>query len=363
MQKIDIIEIKNFKSIRHQKIEGCKRINVFIGYPNVGKSNILEALSLFGLLEGCDGNKIELKDLVRFHYLSQLFFNGDITSDIEIVINDFFVTEIKHLEVGCSLRIFSKEKEKSTIAPIVPGSDEKKGDIVLLSAHLNDPFQIELSKSSATQTVWAKQIEQVKRYSFSPSPVGKTKASLNYLSIPSGDNISKVIFSLPDLKKAIIELLKSDGLSIANSSAPNLNLIKTLPDGSHFILEYEMVADTLQRLIFHKTAILSNQNSVLLFEEPEAHMFAPYISKFVNDILYDKNNNQFFLTTHSPIVLNDLMDNLEKEELAIYIVSYEKETGETKIDRMTEQDMHDAYQFGNDFFMNIDQFISQASHD
>ena len=41
MQKIDNIEIKNFKSIRHQKIEGCKRINVFIGYPNVGKSNIL----------------------------------------------------------------------------------------------------------------------------------------------------------------------------------------------------------------------------------------------------------------------------------------------------------------------------------
>jgi hypothetical protein len=79
--------------------------------------------------------------------------------------------------------------------------------------------------------------------------------------------------------------------------------------------------------------------------------------------LYDKNNNQFFITTHSPFVLNDLIDNLEKEELAIYIVSYEKESGETKIDRMTEEDMHDAYQFGNDFFMNIDQFISQASHE
>ena len=46
MNFIDNIEIKNFKSIRHQKIEGCKKVNVFIGYPNVGKSNILEAISL-----------------------------------------------------------------------------------------------------------------------------------------------------------------------------------------------------------------------------------------------------------------------------------------------------------------------------
>ena len=43
MNHIENIEIKNFKSIRHQKIEGCKRINVFVGPPNVGKSNVLEA--------------------------------------------------------------------------------------------------------------------------------------------------------------------------------------------------------------------------------------------------------------------------------------------------------------------------------
>lgn len=48
---IENIEIKNFKSIRHQKIENCKRINVFIGYPNVGKSAILEAIALFSYLQ------------------------------------------------------------------------------------------------------------------------------------------------------------------------------------------------------------------------------------------------------------------------------------------------------------------------
>jgi len=44
MNHIKNIEIKNFKSIRHQTIDDCRKVNVFIGYPNVGKSNIIEAL-------------------------------------------------------------------------------------------------------------------------------------------------------------------------------------------------------------------------------------------------------------------------------------------------------------------------------
>ena len=43
------VEINNFKSIKHLELDDCKRINLFIGYPNVGKSNIIEALSLFSL--------------------------------------------------------------------------------------------------------------------------------------------------------------------------------------------------------------------------------------------------------------------------------------------------------------------------
>ena len=44
---IDHIHISNFKSIRESEISDCKRINLIIGRPNVGKSNILESLSLF----------------------------------------------------------------------------------------------------------------------------------------------------------------------------------------------------------------------------------------------------------------------------------------------------------------------------
>lgn len=39
------LSIKNFKSIKELQIP-CKKLNVFIGEPNSGKSNIIEALSL-----------------------------------------------------------------------------------------------------------------------------------------------------------------------------------------------------------------------------------------------------------------------------------------------------------------------------
>lgn len=83
MKFIDNIEIKNFKSIRHQKIEGCKKINVFIGYPNVGKSNILEALGLFSI----ENFKDNIEEFVRFENSTSLFFNGNIADSAQIKLN------------------------------------------------------------------------------------------------------------------------------------------------------------------------------------------------------------------------------------------------------------------------------------
>lgn len=40
MDIIKDISIKNFKSLEEVKIQGCKTFNLFIGRPNVGKSNI-----------------------------------------------------------------------------------------------------------------------------------------------------------------------------------------------------------------------------------------------------------------------------------------------------------------------------------
>ena len=94
MQKIDNIEIKNFKSIRHQKIEGCKRVNVFIGYPNTGKSNILEALNLYGVT---NIESPSITDVLRLEDNPNIFFNGDIENVASIKINGIVEMIVRYL--------------------------------------------------------------------------------------------------------------------------------------------------------------------------------------------------------------------------------------------------------------------------
>ena len=46
---IETLEITNFKSVKRLTLP-CKRFNIFIGEPNTGKSNILEALGLLSFV-------------------------------------------------------------------------------------------------------------------------------------------------------------------------------------------------------------------------------------------------------------------------------------------------------------------------
>ena len=80
---IEHIEIRNFKSIWELNISRLKRINLFIGRPNVGKSNILEALSLFSLPYVWEGSK-KLTDLVRLENSLEIFWDGEHKNDILI---------------------------------------------------------------------------------------------------------------------------------------------------------------------------------------------------------------------------------------------------------------------------------------
>ncbi len=86
MEKITNIEIKNFKSIKKVAMNNCKRINVLVGMPNVGKSNILEAMSLQSYID--DNFKCSLQDLIRFENIRDLFSFGQSEELIEVLWNN-----------------------------------------------------------------------------------------------------------------------------------------------------------------------------------------------------------------------------------------------------------------------------------
>lgn len=80
--QITELEINNFKSIKSIRLNP-KRIKLFIGKPNVGKSNILEGLSLLGTPYEQNGNKY-LSSFIRYEVLDNLFYDRDLTKMVSV---------------------------------------------------------------------------------------------------------------------------------------------------------------------------------------------------------------------------------------------------------------------------------------
>lgn len=359
MIPIKNIEIKNFKSIRHLKIEECRRINVFVGYPNTGKSNLLEALSLFSI----DRPAVDFSSFVRIGKLPTLFFDGNIKDDIEIRINrdNRIIGSVVEDKVFFQWQL---AVEGASFDKMGPGIKQNIKDL-LDFVKTADSDKISQWDSIFTRVIRPPDfigelgpgyISNIKKYSFQKG-IPYSSGNYNSLAVPNGTNLFNIIFNYPELEGEVVGLFEEYGLRLKRDVANDYSIEKELKRNVVLTLPYELVADTLQRLIFYKAAIASNKDGILLFEEPEAHMFPPYISKFSADVMYDKNNNQFFINTHSPFVMNDLMENLKGEELSIYVVGYKKETGETYVRKLTDSELHEIYQYGIDLYLNLENFL------
>ncbi|MFP3975475.1 MAG: AAA family ATPase [Dehalococcoidia bacterium] len=77
---INNLSIRNFKSIKGISFT-CRRINLFIGGPNTGKSNILEAL---GILSFGAYHEESLAGFVRVQRVSNLFYDEILDQPVEI---------------------------------------------------------------------------------------------------------------------------------------------------------------------------------------------------------------------------------------------------------------------------------------
>ncbi|NDV67565.1 ATP-dependent endonuclease [Dysgonomonas sp. 25] len=323
------IKIENFKSIKSLELGDCRRINLFIGRPNVGKSNILEALSLFSLTYF---EKADLKDLIRVEQPSELFFDGDMTKNVIISMNNENVVFIDPSEN--LIRIVIGEGAFSYFLKV---------DLTMERKRYTD----------SDYTSLPSQAYPYKSYLF-PNKMKFGKSNDSYLHPIHGENIYNAIQSHPALKQEVMSLFKNYNLSLVfDKSSQELKIMKGFDQGEILLIPFSSIADSLQRLIFYKAAIKSNTDSVITFEEPEAHTYPPYIAQIAQDIIESKTN-QFFITTHSPYVVNEMLENAQNE-LAIYLVDLKD--GQTVAKRLSDSELDEIYNAGIDLFFNEEFFI------
>jgi AAA15 family ATPase/GTPase len=354
------IEIKNFKSIKYLKTD-CKRVNVFIGKPNVGKSNVLEALSLLGANYSLSHEKY-LSEFIRYEEITNLFNDDDLLNKIEVntdkgcavmrfhanAINqaDLIIGQGKWFKI---LEDFNNYHNLGEIRDQFIGLDKSDSIFVPPSYKIiNTNGRISIDDYYNTSPV--------KSYKYSENSTFPNKFS-GFLLPPNGENLFSIIDQNKALRKEIVEIFAEYNLQfVAYKKESKFEIEKNI-DGYINKYHYSSIADTFKRLIFYFAAIDSNKNSVLILEEPEVHSFPPYTKDLSNRII-DTKDNQFFITTHSPYLLQNLISNLDNTELNVFITYFEDY--QTKIKPLSDEDLRKASEFSVDLFYNLDQFVTNA---
>ncbi len=324
---IKSVSIRNFKSVESVTLSDCQRINVLIGRPNVGKSNILEALSLFDVPYMVNSSSKSLKNVLRIENTADLFHNGVSSSPVEVSADESTINVSRGSNNGLSVDISIKgEVSKYSFSSSLTLSTKKDPDI----------------------------FPDILAYFF-PKHFTTESSNLGYLLPPSGANLMETVANMPELKSKLAELFHGYGLKMMFDSGSQQ--IKAMRENGldMFLIPFSSLADSLQRLIFYKAAIKSNHNKAICFEEPEAHTFPPYISNVVNDIIAS-DDNQFFITTHSPYVMSSLLESAG-DDLAVFVVDMAENS--TTVNRLTDAQLQEAYDNGMDMFYNLEAYLGK----
>jgi len=304
------LNIQNFKSIRQLTLN-CKRVNLIVGQPNTGKSNILEALSLFSPAN------TDLKKVIRYRELSNLFFDNDVSQRVTVETDNL------------NAQLFF-ENDNFNFA------DNKFSRII----RENDFFQHEKLETN------------VLNYKF--FPIDKfIRVNPAKLQAPHGENLFEILYSNPSLRDLTASVfaglgyklqLRTQGLEIEFVKEEN-NILITYP--------WQSLSDTIQRVIFYNAVIDSNKESVILLEEPEANTF-PLYTKLMGEKISLDNTNQYFIVTHNPFLLLSIIDKTPVHDLNFFITEYANY--ETSVKEVQADELPKILELDSDVFLNLNKF-------
>jgi len=325
---IQTLEIQNFKSIRHLRLD-CRRVNLFIGEPNTGKSNILEALGLFSV-----PHTWEIRDFVRMERMDDLFYEHDISQKVVVRYDGEEPSEI------------SLEADQETFPP---------------QFRLLSPWGVRVYRSDGSILI---KIEspvaeapplKIRFYRFSPGVVFGGRPA-PFLLPPRGENLPQILMAHKDLRRLVGEFFDAFGLKLVIKPAESkIETQLREQDGLVVSIPYLSTADTLQRFIFYIAAMKTNQNAVVIFEEPEAHAF-PLYTKYLAERIALDSTNQYFLSTHDPFFLISLVEKTPLDEIAVFVVSL-RESQTMLRPLTTKEDLESVLDMDADLFFNLDWFL------
>jgi len=319
------LSVSNFKSVRQLDIE-CKKVNLFIGEPNTGKSNILEALGFVGWL-GQAGD-IPLSNNIRFQTMPSLFYDQLLDQPIEIKMSTTAIS-LTGLRVALEADLYN-----------VCALDGSLVRTIAKDGHC--PWALAFGQ---TKNIKFFRFRTLDKYDDN-EPTG--------LKPPDGSNLFSVVLSSKALRELMTEFFRKYGLMLVLKPHEQVFELQKHADGLIFSYPYSAQSDTLRRIIFYTVAIVSNKDSVLVFEEPESHAF-PYYTKHLGERIALDQTNQFFIATHNPYLLSAVIEKARKDDIQIFI-TYFKDF-QTRVKPLMPDQVAELMEA--DPFFNMDRFIEE----
>jgi AAA15 family ATPase/GTPase len=324
------LQIRNFKSIKAADLN-CKRVNVFIGEPNTGKSNVLESIALLHLF--ADRYKTYREDdislMLRISQWNQLFYDQDLSQPLSVT------ADKTKVELRCN--------------------NKKRIDVYI------DKDRVE-SLNPDLLYVSGENLQNLPSVKFALYRFrGRnefTSREANFIAPPDGPNMIEVIRSRKELMEALQSLLSKLNLNLVlDITGRTIRLETTTPVGEGvretLALPYSMLSESLQRIIFYTAIVLGNKNMTMAFEVPD-HMYPPHVKKLAELIAHDKDrNNQYFLTTYNPYFFMSLIEKTPKDELSIFY-TFLLEGRETKVRPLTDEQIEEILDVDVDVFFNLE---------
>ena len=344
MIKLDTLYISNFKSLKDFTLDFSK-FTCLIGLNSSGKSTILQAIDFIS--QQMNGNisqwlkdrnwetneltfKLEKKRLIQGmitfshnenYYIWSFFFNPTLKKCTYEKIYAYD-KNIKNEKV-----IFSVDNSKYMIIKDLDKNEKLEGDII---QDYEGSFLANL-KSELLPEVLIEFREYLRSiYSLdllAPQELRKRSRTGSKLGL-SGENLSAYLDTFnEEQKNALLEQLKKcyknlDSFDIKKSKGgwARLELVEKFGNSGKLVNEGKYLNDGTLRLIAILSQLQSKQ-SFLLFDEIENGINSELI-EFLLDTLI-ASNHQVMITTHSPMILNYIDD-----EIAVKSVNYIYKTEE-----------------------------------
>lgn len=331
---MESFEVKNFRSLKHLRLDKLTRVNLLVGKNNSGKTSVLEGIYALSSVEMpswltvIDRNIGLEKFDVRY-----LFYNFDDSQQI-VLIADYTKSAGEDEKANATLKATLQTREYALSNSSESGSKERrisrKSPTVAVFANLYTspnseaiPFEIELNPKATSEDdeVHAKPLSKTAEYVLAEGMdfPAYSRTIVNAISTKMGlRGLSQKLEEMKIQKEdgKILRTLKSVDPRVVSIDIVGGDIYLDLGQQFRMLVPLNLMGDGVQRLLMVVTFIAGISGGVILIDEIDNGLHYSALRILWKGILqaareYDV---QVFVTTHSAEALRHLTWVLDDEE-------------------------------------------------